>query len=155
MRPYARATALGQASYASQNEQHVCAQATTRLTLTNWGTAEGPTRSVGSADRSYDRRLPMPFTDEALQRWKHFTGSANWSMLHPYDWGRFHDYLIAVHRGGMNLDDAEFSDLLQNVEGVTVPESTRQELMTAFNSGLELLQRYDAWLDEHEVTFGD
>jgi hypothetical protein len=70
-----------------------------------------------------------------------FSRTANKWGLHPLDRERWYDFLIAAHRERTKLDATTLREWLTDEEGW--PEETARELAIEFESGRDLLQRYD------------
>jgi len=75
--------------------------------------------------------------DELIVR---FAGAANKTMLHPVDWGRFHEFIVHVHTFGIRIAEVEVRDRLKQL-GFTHEASTR--LASFYLEARSLLTVYD------------
>lgn len=71
--------------------------------------------------------------------WRAFIDRASKASLHPYDWTRLNEVIIAWHERGEPIDhDQMITDL------VAFEEGERLEVVNRIYHGVELLEQYDA-----------
>ena len=79
--------------------------------------------------------------DESAERLlKNFIDAANKQTPHATDWRRFYDFLIAVHRQGLDASEGEVGNMIW---AARFHPDLADKFQTVFTRGLDLLKRFE------------